>query len=295
MTPEQTFNALQRIARQQGRAVQELLNLYVLERFLARLVESRYADLFVLKGGVLLAGYGLRRPTRDVDMQAIDFVLDEEHCRQVIAAVAAAETNDGIVFEAIPTRIEQIRDEEEYSGLRVHIRGQLNRSPIALKLDISTGDPISPHAQLVTMPRILGGEFTVMGHPPETVIAEKAVTILQRGATSTRWRDYMDLRSLAHSRSFSAATLRKAIDEVAKHRKVEMSAPSASLVGHGELAQQKWSAWRKKTDVEDITLAVLGDQLVEVSQFLDPIFVGGLGTGTNWDPVSRAWSSHDNQ
>ena len=295
MTPEQTFNALQRMAREQGRSVQELLTLYVLERFLARLVESSYADSFVLKGGVLLAGYGLRRPTRDVDMQAIDFVLDEKHCREVVAALAAADADDGVDFEAIPTRIEQIRDEEEYSGLRVHVRAQLYRSPIALKLDISTGDPISPHAQLVTMPRILGGELTVMGHPPETVIAEKAVTILQRGATSTRWRDYMDLRSLSRSRSFSAATLRGAVEEVAKHRKVGLSAPSALLAGHDELAQQKWSAWRKKTAVENITLAVLSDQLIEVSQFLDPIFVGEFGTGTKWDPVSRAWSSDDNR
>ena len=75
------------------------------------------------------------------------------------------------MFDAIPTRIEQIRDEEEYSGLRVHVRALLYRSHIAIKLDISTGDPISPHPQLVTMPRILGGEFTLMGHPPETVIA----------------------------------------------------------------------------------------------------------------------------
>lgn len=208
MTPEQTFNALQRVARQEGRAVQELLTLYVLERFLARLVESPYADSFVLKGGVLLAGYGLRRPTRDVDMHAIDFVLDEEHCREVVVTVATAEADDGVVFDSIPTRIEPIRDEEEHSGLRVHVRAQLHRAQIAVKLDISTGDPISPSAQLVTMPQILGGEFTLMGHPPETIIAEKAVTILQRGVTSTRWRDYMDLRSLSRSRSFSAGTLR---------------------------------------------------------------------------------------
>ena len=289
MTPEQTFSALQRIARQEGRAVQELLTLYVLERFLARLVESPYADSFVLKGGVLLAGYGLRRPTRDVDMQAIDFVLDEEHCGKVVAAVATAEADDGVAFDAIPTRIEQIRDEEEYSGLRVHVRAQLHRSPIALKLDISPGDPISPHAQLVTMPRILGGEFTVMGHPPETVIAEKAVTILQRGATSTRWRDYMDLRSLALSRSFSAATLGKAIEEVAKHRTVELSAPSGSLNGHDEVAQQKWAAWRKKTDVEDITLPVLEDQLTEVCGFLDPIFTDEVEPAAAWDPTSKTW------
>jgi predicted nucleotidyltransferase component of viral defense system len=294
MTPEQTFTALQRIAREQGRAVQELLTLYVLERFLARLVESTYADSFVLKGGVLLAGYGLRRPTRDVDMQAIDFVLDDEHGKQVVAEVAATAADDGVVFDAIPTRIEQIRDEEEYSGLRVHVRARLHRAQIALKLDISTGDPISPHAQLVTMPRILGGQFTLMGHPPETVIAEKAVTILQRGATSTRWRDYMDLRSLPLSRGFSAATLRRAIEEVAKHRKVELSAPSEFLAGHDAIAQQKWAAWRRNSDVEDITLPVLSDQLVEVCQFLDPIFAGELGPLTEWDPRSWQWSAHNN-
>jgi hypothetical protein len=144
-----------------------------LERFLARLVESSYADSFVLKGGVLLAGYGLRRPTRDVDMQAIDFVLDEERCGEVVAAVAAAEVDDGVVFDPIPTRIEQIRDDEEYSGLRVHVRAQLHRSPITLKLDISTGDPISPYAQLVTIPRILGGEFAVMGHPPRRSLPKR--------------------------------------------------------------------------------------------------------------------------
>jgi hypothetical protein len=185
---------------------------------LARLVNSSFADSFVLKGGVLLAGYGLRRPTRDIDMQAIDFVLDEKHCREVVAAVAAVKAGDGIVFEAVPMRIEQIRDEEEYSGVRVHIRAQLYSARIAVKLDISTGDPMFPDAQRVTMPRILGGEFTLMEYALETVIAEKAVTILQRGATSTRWRDYTDLRSLSRSRSFDATTLRQAIEEVAKYR-----------------------------------------------------------------------------
>tara|TARA_R110002124_G_scaffold126756_3_gene286425 strand:- start:5411 stop:5689 length:279 start_codon:yes stop_codon:yes gene_type:complete len=85
-----------------------------------------------------------------------------------------------------------------------------------VKLDISTGDPMFPQAQRVTMPRILGGEFTLMGYALETVIAEKAVTILQRGVTSTGWRDYMGLRSLARSRSFEATTLRKSIEEVGR-------------------------------------------------------------------------------
>lgn len=290
MTPEHTFSALQRIAREHGRAVQEILTLYVLERFLARLVESSLADSFVLKGGVLLACYGLRRPTRDVDMQAIDFVLDEEHCRHVVATVAAIDADDGLAFEAVPTRVEQIRDDEEYSGLRVHVIARLYQSRIALKLDISTGDPISPNAQQVMMPRILGGEFAVRGHPPETIVAEKAVTMLQRGATSTRWRDYMDLRSLSHSRTFTETTLRTAIERVAQHRNVELSAPSASVAGYDDVAQQKWAAWRKKTGVEDMTLAALEDQLSDVCAFLDPVFGAMARPGREWNPIARSWS-----
>lgn len=140
--------------------MQEVLTLYVLQRFLARLVESPYEDSFLLKDGVLLVGCGLRRPIRDIGMQAINFVLDEEHCKQVVAEIAAAKADDGVVRDAIPTRIDRIRDEEEHSALRVHGKARLYRAQITLKLDISTGDPISPHAQVATIPRILGYEFT---------------------------------------------------------------------------------------------------------------------------------------
>jgi hypothetical protein len=290
MTPESVFTALQRLARRQGRAVQELVTLYVLEQFLVRLVESTHSGSFVVKGGVLLAGYGLRRPTRDIDMQAIDVSLNEKHCAELVEAVATANVDDdGVVFDATPKRIERIRDDEQYAGLRVHVRAKLHNSRIAISVDLSAGDPISPHAQLVTMPRILGGHVTVLGHPAETVIAEKAVTMLQRGATSTRWRDYMDIRSLSHSRSFSAATLRTAIEAVARHRVVELSAPSTSISGHDDLAQQKWAAWRRKSGVEANTVPTLTDHLIEICSFLDPVFVGELHPDAEWDPNNRAW------
>ena len=155
MTPEQTFFALQKLARNQSRAVQEILTLYVLEQFLARLVGTEYADSFVLKGGVLLAGFGFGRPMRHVDMRAVNFVLDEDRCRGVVAAVAAVPADDGVTFDPVPSRIEQIRDEEEYLGLRVHLNAQLFSRRLTPKLDIRTGHPISPQAQTVTMPRLL--------------------------------------------------------------------------------------------------------------------------------------------
>ena len=78
------------------------------------MVDSSFADSFGLKGGVLLASCELCRPTRDVDTQAIDFVLDQEHRSYVIAPIAAAAMDDGVVSDTIPSRIEQFGDEEEY-------------------------------------------------------------------------------------------------------------------------------------------------------------------------------------
>lgn len=88
MTPAQTYRELQALARDMQRNTAELLTLYGLERVLARLQATSYRDDFVLKGGVLLAAYKLRRPTRDLDMRAIDVALDEERMRAVLAAIA---------------------------------------------------------------------------------------------------------------------------------------------------------------------------------------------------------------
>ena len=75
-----------------GRATSEILTIYGLERFVDRLTRTEFRDDFVLKGGILLAAYQLRRPTRDIDMQALDFPLDEAHLRAMISAAAAVES-----------------------------------------------------------------------------------------------------------------------------------------------------------------------------------------------------------
>lgn len=101
---------LTNLAREQGRNSHEMHVLYALERFLDRLGRTEYAADFVLKGGLLLAAYRLRRPTRDADLQAMDFQLDEEHMRAVVASVAAIDDEDGLTIDADATRVLQIRD-----------------------------------------------------------------------------------------------------------------------------------------------------------------------------------------
>ena len=112
---------LQNKARKDGRATDELIQLYALEGFLARLSASTYVDQLVLKGGVLLAGFGDRRPTRDVDLAGIDINNDATHVLGVVQAIAATvpAVVDGLAFDIASAHAEVIRDFDEQSGVRV--------------------------------------------------------------------------------------------------------------------------------------------------------------------------------
>lgn len=89
MTEAQSvYLQLQKVARDRKRPVEEIFTFYGLERFLARLADTSYAEDFCLKGGVLLSAHALRRPTRDIDMQALDFQLDTEHVTEVVKQCA---------------------------------------------------------------------------------------------------------------------------------------------------------------------------------------------------------------
>jgi len=184
-------------------------------------------------------------------MQALDFRLDTKHVSEVAKAVCSHVTvQDGIVFDIDAMQIEQIRDEDEYSGLRVSLPALLGRARIAIKLDISTGDPIWPEPERIELPSMLGGVVAMHGHPLVTVIAEKTVTMLQRGTTSTRWRDLLDVAILADRFEFRAGDVIKASMQVAAHRGVELRALRPVMDGYSSIGQAKWAAWRRKLKVD---------------------------------------------
>lgn len=266
------------------------MTLYGLERFLARLAQTVHADDFCLKGGVLLSAHALRRPTRDVDMQILDILLDVENINTMVAAVAVVEADDGLTFDLTAMKIEEIRDEEEYSGLRVSLPARLASAKILVKLDISTGDPIWPEPEAVELPSLLGEPVRMMGHPLVTVVAEKSVTMSQRGITSTRWRDLLDVGVLSQRHVFGAVELGAAIDAVAEYRGVQLSSLRPTLAGYGEVGQRKWAAWRRKLEVEDLCRENLDDQVLFVLEFIDPIFAKKLMPGSVWSPQRRMWT-----
>jgi hypothetical protein len=277
-TSAEVYRAIQARARSEaarmGRpaGTGEYLTRHALESFLYRLTRTAHADAFVLKGGILLTAYDVRRPTKDLDAEAISTSVTPEQISQVVRDAAAVDAGDGIVFDLDSISIQDIRDEAEYPGLRMRVPVTLASWKGNVAWDISTGDPIVPAPQVVQIPRVIGDPIAVTGYRPETVIAEKGVTILERGTTSTRWRDYIDIVQLPARYGIDAAELRRAAESVASYRGVDLGGIAPAVAGYGEIGQDKWAAWRRKEGLEGISEEKLDNQMALVAAVLDPVF-----------------------
>ena len=253
---------------------QEYLIRHTLESFLDRLTRTTHHGQFVLKGGVLLAAYGARRPTRDADSNAISADVTAEHLVRVVRDIAAIEANDGVVFDTDTISTQEIREEADYPAFRVRVTAQIGPWAGTAVWDVSTGDPMVPPPRLVTLDRVLGNPISLLGYAPETTIAEKAVTILERGIASTRWRDYVDIVQLAGHGIDPNALLRSA-RAVARHRGVTLEPIAPHLVGYGAVAQAKWAAWRRKEQLESVCEETLDEQINLVTNIIDSVFAHG--------------------
>lgn len=142
--------------------------MYVVERWLARLAKSPYSDDFILKGGMLLASFGSRRPTVDADALARNMASDEATVAQRVTEIASFEDPDGGV-EFLPTTISTsvIRDDALYSGVRVTMDAQLASARVKLRLDINFGDPVTPEPRLVNLPGLRpdAAPIRILGYP----------------------------------------------------------------------------------------------------------------------------------
>lgn len=274
---DEAFRRLQAAARSTaarggGAApTQEYLIRHLLESFLDRLTHTTHASEFVLKGGILLAAYGVRRPTKDADANAIGISVTADDLTDVVRAIAAIDLPDGVAFDMNSITIQQIREQSSYPGLRVRINATIGPWKGTAVWDVSTGDPIVPEPRIVAIERVLGEPIALLGYAPETTLAEKGVTILERGITSTRWRDYVDIVQLARQ-SVDPDVLLRSAHAVARHRGVTLEPIGPHVAGYGRVGQAKWAAWRRKEQLQAVSEEELDDQIALVASLLDPIF-----------------------
>lgn len=136
---------------------------------------------------MLLAAFDERRPTRDVDLAALELVSEVGSIVEALREVAATVLDDGLEIDVGNATAETIRENSAgYTGARVTFPTTLVSARVTFHVDVSVGDPISPDPTITSVPRILGGTIDVLGYPVEMVIAEKLVTAVERGAVNTR-------------------------------------------------------------------------------------------------------------
>lgn len=179
---------LQSLARKTGRSTDELMRLYALEGLLARLAASPHAAQLVLKGGVLLAAYGTRRATRDIDLQARQVTNELESVLAMIQEIAGITIDDGLTYAAEAATAHAIRQDDAYQGVRVALVCLLVSAKISLHVDVNVGDPIWPAPQAITLPGLLGRDVALTGYPLTMVCAEKIVTAVRPGGTASNPR-----------------------------------------------------------------------------------------------------------
>ena len=209
------------MAKEAGIPTQALMQSYLLERLLERLSKSTWRDNIVIKGGVLISSFvGVSsRTTMDLDTTVRGITLTHESAEKVFRDITSVQVDDDWEFEL--DRIEDIRETDDYPGIRVHLKGSYPPMLVPLTVDVTTGDRITPDAVEYSYPLLFGeGKISLMAYPIETVLAEKLETVVSRGVTNTRLRDFYDIHVLlgVKRNEINMETLRNALASTCEKR-----------------------------------------------------------------------------
>ena len=202
-----------------SRKAQTLIRNYIMERFLERVSLSRYRNNFILKGGLLVAAVvGLdTRATMDIDTTVKSLRLDTENARRIIEEIIAVEIPDGVNFHI--TKVTDIMEEHDYSGIRFMLEASIDNLRQAIKIDISTGDVITPRAVEYSYHLMFEDRFiSLLTYNLETLLAEKMETIMSRGTANTRMRDFYDIHVISCRKSFDQDVLKDAFYATSEKR-----------------------------------------------------------------------------
>jgi predicted nucleotidyltransferase component of viral defense system len=261
------------LARQKGQAFDLLLTRYANERLLHRLSLSPHRNRFVLKGAMLMTTWfdDPHRPTRDVDFlgygdPAPDAML------VTFREICAIEVDDGMVFDVDALRVELIREELEYGGLRLRTTGALAGARITVIIDIGFGDAIEPGIEEINLAVLLDvPQPRLRVYARETVIAEKFQAMVMLGLANSRMKDFYDVWILSRSYDFDEDRLSRAIAATFERRAtaIPSEAPVALTPTFATDAgkQRQWAAFVRDLAIE---IPVFETVVADLAGFLMP-------------------------
>ena len=253
LTPEQVKGRIKNVAKENKADARTLMRIYMMERFLERVANSRYKDNFIIKGGMLvtaMVGVALRS-TMDIDTSIKNQNLSAEEARRIVDEIKDIDLGDGVTFEV--KEVSNIMDEMEYPGIRVTMNANVGRLITPLKIDISTGDVITPRAIEFNYDLLLEDRsISLWSYNLETILAEKLQTVLARGILNTRMRDFYDIRMLldTYEDKVNKVVLKDAFAATCNKRGTdhlqEQAEEIIKIIEADEQLQVLWRAYQKK-------------------------------------------------
>jgi hypothetical protein len=285
---------LRNVAEAAGLSFNDILQAYVIERFLARLARSPHVDTVLLKGALMLQVWGVRRarPTMDIDLLRRG-IADQAALVQLVEQCAAiGDPSDGVIFEAATISVEPIRDATEYVGTRIRLQAHLDNVRQTVQIDFGVGDAVHPQCQVIDYPVLLTSPpVRLHAYPVEAAIAEKFQAMVHLDLQNSRMKDFYDIWILSRTLAFSGPALSQALRSTFDHRHTSVPVvPPVALTAefHSEPVHiRQWAAFVRR--IGEAALAndfarVVGD----LAQFLMPASKAAATSAdypVRWEPL----------
>lgn len=276
LTKEQLKGRIKNLAKENNADPRLLMRLYMMERFIERASASKYKDNFIIKGGILvtsLVGISLRS-TLDIDSTIKNQSISEADAKKMIDDICKIDIGDGVSFEVKDSAV--IMDEMEYPGIRFTLNVNMDGLVTPIKIDISTGDVITPRAIEYQYSFILENRTaTLLSYNLETVLAEKLQTILARELVNTRMRDFYDIHVLLtlYEKSIDVNVLKDTFKATSKKRDtldlITYSKQAVERIRNSSALSNLWKDYQNKyVYAQDISYK---DTINSVERLLDKL------------------------
>jgi predicted nucleotidyltransferase component of viral defense system len=261
-------------AKEDGRPFNEVLQYYVMERFLYRLSQSSHKERFILKGALMLRAWqsSALRPTMDIDMLGITSNEIDNIVSQIKHVASVDIDPDGLLFDTKTITAEEITEEADYRGVRVSMYAFLEKAKTKFHVDIGFGDVVHPGYREFEFPTLLSMPAPVLlGYSKESAIAEKFQAMVKLGIINSRMKDFYDIWLLSRQYEFDNETLAEAIRLTFENRETEI--PDEIVAFSDEFIEEKqiqWAAFRKRMGQEHIP-EDFREVVYAVRDFLTPV------------------------
>lgn len=272
LTPDQVKGRIKSVAQKNKADARTLMRIYMMERFLERVAVSQYKDNFIIKGGMLvtaMVGVALRS-TMDIDTSLKNQNLSAEDALRIVNEIKDIDLGDGVTFEI--KEVSNIMDEMEYPGIRFTMNAAMGKLITPMKIDISTGDVITPRAVEYQYKLLLDDRsISLWSYNLETILAEKLQTVLARGLLNTRMRDFYDIRTLLaiYEQEINAEVLGRAFDATCKKRITEnLRTDAPQIIAAVENDEQLHTLWKSYQNKYPYAATISYEDIMESTKSL---------------------------